>query len=469
MTTKETLTGVTDVGSPPHPEIPPVGTAFKIGRWWNGRTRMILFVFGGLIVLGRSDTLDPIKLAYLAAVAAVVVSAAIVAWQERQTREFASIQPWIAISLAVGAVVGVSLPVALAHGVAVGPWLRGAASYGLFAAAPLVAFDARRIISAREAVGWMAAAGALAAISFSIYWLDHRHIVELVVNPPVLPSAQLADAGFAVAVAFSFRSRHTVPWAVAGGLVLGALLITGTRTTFLVLAVVPILAIVAGRSHWRQVGRAILVGGAATSLVIVLTIAALNQPGSSPIPTPSARATTSTEPTAEASPPQATLSGTPRPELIGERLGSVWTVLSGQGWQSLSERIAQTKVAFAAFAANPLLGSGPGRLYRWVDSSGLIVEVPNLDTPLMIAAEFGLLGVAIVLALIGVFAWFIRITGRATGLGPEHLSVVGLATTFGLTGLLGPPMDDKGAAYALALVLTIALTAPAQGRRRVEL
>jgi hypothetical protein len=430
--------------------------AGRARSWWNGRTRLIVFVFGGLLVLQRSDTLDWPKLVYLVAAAGVVLSSVVTIWRTLNARDVAIIRPWLAVSAAFAVMVAVSLPIALAHEVGLVSWLRAAASYGLFAVAPLVAADARRAMSTKEAVGWMMLAGAIAAISFSIYWLQHRQIATLGIDPLGLPSAQLAYAGFAVAVACALASRSRAPaylWAVAAGLILGALFITGTRTTFLLLAVPVILAVIVGRSRLRETASSIAVGAVTTALVFLLTIAALSGP------------TTPAAPAGSSGTPQATA----RPDLIGERLGSVGTILvAPAGGQSLTERLAQTRAAFATFAANPLLGSGPGRLYSWTNASGKVVYTRTLDTPLMIAAEFGLLGALVLIALVSAFVWFIRLMGRTLGRGPEYLSVIGLGSTFGLTSLLGPPMDDKGAAYALALVLTIALTAAAPGSNDVK-
>ncbi len=468
MTAKQPLQGPTSLAPNSGLRPPPTKSLVDPRRLWNGRTRLILFVFGGLLALGRSDALDPTKLAYLAVVLAVVFWSAFLTWQNRGSLDLYGMKPWIAISIAIAVMLVISLPVAFAHGVSFAPWLRGAAPYGLFAAAPFVALDARRSISTREALGWMTLAAALAAISFSIYWLEHRHIADFGIQPLVLPSAQLADAGFAVTVAFAFRSRRAGPWALVAGSILGALLVTGSRTTFLLFAVAAILAVVAGRSRWRQIGTAVMLGAAAAAMVVLLTVAVLT-PGLSPGPANSSPpAATRPESTPGSSPIPSTHE-TPRPDLIGEHLGSIWTVFSdGGSGQSLRERIVQTETAYDAFTANPFLGAGPGKTYIWTNSSGRIVESSNLDTPLMIAAEFGLAGILLVFALVAVFGSFIRVTSRATGPGPEHLSVVGLAATFGLTGLLGPPMDDKGAAYALALVLTIALSAAGHMRADVE-
>lgn len=453
--------------------------------WWNGRTRLVLFVFGGMLVLQRSDSLDTPKLIYLVAAAAIVVSSAIALWRRPDSRGDTVMRHWLALSVAFGLMIAVSLPVALAHGAGYTPWLRGAAAYALFAVAPLVAFDARRLVSTREALRWMMLAAGLAAVSFSIHWMERRGIADLGIDPLVLPSAQLAYAGFAVAVAFALRSPRSVPWAVGAGLILGALLITGARTTLLLLAVPAILAVVVGRSNWRRTGLAIGVIAATTGLVFVSTITALSiqspvpspaPPGSSGSPPLTATPSTATTPGATSpgggtgsSPPPVKPPATPRPDLIGERLGSVGTILvNPASAQSLTERIAQTQAAFVVFAADPLLGSGPGKLYRWIDSSGVTVDSYTLDTPLMVAAEFGLLGITVCIGLVATFAWFIRRTRRTGAGGPEHLSVVGLATTFGLTGFLGPPMDDKGAAYALALVLTIAASLPRRKEPNVE-
>jgi hypothetical protein len=413
----------------------------RSGLLWNRRIRLVAYVFGGLLVLQRSDTLDSPKLVYFAVATATVLSSAWVAWRHRDEPGFAVMRPWIAISLAFAAMIAISLPVALSHGVAFTPWLRAVAPYGLFAAAPIVALDARRAIGRSEAIGWMILAATLAASSFSIYWVQHRQIADLGIEPPVLPSAQLAFAGFALAVAFAFGSSRSGRWAVLSGLILGAILITGARTTLLLLGVPAVLAVVAGRCRWKTTAVAIGIGALTTTLVLTLTIFALSSPS-----------------TSKTIVSDGTSAATARPGLIGEHLGSVTTVLADTAsGQSLHERLAQTEAAFVAFAGDLVLGSGPGQVYSWTDSSGRTVDTRTLDTPLMIAAEFGLLGIAVLIGLVAVFAWFIRYLYRTVGPGPELLGFIGISTTFALTSLLGPPMDDKGAAFALCLLITVVL------------
>lgn len=441
---------------------PPTSWAIEAARWWNGRTRTVLFVFSGLIVLQSSDALDLAKLVYLVLAGAVVVSAAVVAVHRPDRYGLFGVRPWLAISVAIAIMIAISLAVAMGHGIGFTPWLRGVAPYALFAVAPLVALDARRVMSAHEAVVWTMLAGVLAAVSFSIYWLERRQIVDLGIDRLVLPSAQLAYAGFAVATAFALRSGRPVRWGVAAGLILGLLLITGSRTTLLLVVVAAILAIAVGHSEWRRTTRALVSGAATAGIVVAVTVAILSSQTltlASPRPGP---AVSSTPGTSNQSPASTKPDEAPRPDLIGERLGSVGQMVTDPAsGQSLKERIAQTQAAFVAFAADPWLGSGPGRLYTWTNSSGVRIESYDLDTPLMVPAKFGLLGILVSIALIGAFAWFIRLTRRTIGRGPEHLSVVGLAVVFGLTSFLGPPMDDKGAAYALTLVMAIALPAVA--------
>jgi predicted permease len=66
------------------------------------------------------------------------------------------------------------------------------------------------------------------------------------------------------------------------------------------------------------------------------------------------------------------------------------------------------------------------------------------------------MGLLVGLATVGVFVWFC-LTAVTKRRSPAQLAFVGLAATFGLTSLLGPPMEDKGAAFALALILALAL------------
>jgi hypothetical protein len=423
---------------------------------WTGKSRTLLFVFGGLLVLQASDVLDVGKLIYLVVAVAVILSAAAVIWVSRGDADIKMMRPWLAVSAAFAVMLAISLPVALTHGTGIVPWVRNVASYGLFAAAPLIAIDARRSMTDREIVALTLAGGTLAAVSFSVAWLARRSIADFGIGHLLLPSAQFSFVAFAVGLAVATSARRVLPWCAVSGAILGLLLVTGTRTTLLLTPVILLLAAAAGRVAWKQVGSALFVTGCATAAVVVLVFVAVNsrQLGANDavLPVPSASAGDAVS-SASALPS----SESPKSDSIGGHLGSIGELATNPASeQSLRERIAQSQVAFQAFLASPLLGSGPGQKYSWTNASGVHVESSMLDTPLMLPAAYGLVGIAVAGALVGTFFWFLRILGHSSRGRLGHLAFVGLAGVFGVTSILGAPMDDKGAAYGFALVLALA-------------
>ena len=86
---------------------------------WNGRTRLIVFVFGGLLTLQSSDALSLPKVFYLV-VCGAVVGAAVWSvrdlWSDHRSPEW----PWVVSSALFVALLAVSLPVALLGGTSPG-------------------------------------------------------------------------------------------------------------------------------------------------------------------------------------------------------------------------------------------------------------------------------------------------------------------------------------------------------------
>jgi len=226
--------------------------AARLTAAWNGRTRLILFVFGGLLTLQSSDELDLPKLLYLVACGLVVGSSV---WSMRDLRsDHGSPEwPWVVSSALFVALLAVSLPVALLGETGLVSWLRDASTYGLFAAAPIVAFDARRASSTRDLISLLIVAGLLASASFAVEWFARRSILLLPFDRLVLPTGQVASALFIVSVAWAFRGPR-IGWAGAtlAGFLLGVFLATGTRTTLILVVAPLVIAAALGRSAWRR-------------------------------------------------------------------------------------------------------------------------------------------------------------------------------------------------------------------------
>jgi O-antigen ligase len=57
-------------------------------------------------------------------------------------------------------------------------------------------------------------------------------------------------------------------------------------------------------------------------------------------------------------------------EYLGERLTLVTVTGNSEEDLSYTDRVEQTRVAFEAFKAHPVLGTGPGTRFDWVTHDG---------------------------------------------------------------------------------------------------
>jgi O-antigen ligase len=292
-------------------------------------------------------------------------------------------------------------------------------------------------------------AGLLASASVAVRWFALRSILILPFDRIVLPTGAVASALFVVSIAWAFRGpRIGLAGAALAGFVLGVLLATGTRTT-LILMVAPLaMALAFGRSAWRRTLLTCTLVVAATfvttsAITYTLEVAAAGSP------TPGTAAA--------GSPIPGTAPLIPQPQVITNRIGSLVDLVrdpSSQG--SFRERLSQTRVAAEAFLAHPLFGVGPGKDIAWVDDSGGTQQGYYLDTPLMFEAKFGLAGLAVVLSWAGCALVSLRRLVRRDGWTSGTLALLGYGALFAAGSTLGPPMDDKGASFALAFVLALA-------------
>jgi len=431
----------------------------------GGFARATIVIFGAMAVLQSSQGLDAVKLAYLGAATLAVGGSVWSVYRERADALVAFARPWLVASLVVAGIIGISLPVALLHGTAFSTWTRDAAAYALVVAAPWVALDLARSVTSRTMIGLTVLAGGLAALSYAIVWVQRRAITDVAIDRLVLPSFTLATALFAVAVAQSVSREHRrYWWAALASVTVALLLLAGTRTALAILIVPLVIIAIAWltdrslsfRTRIVPACLPLLTAGvivASTQLSLAVDLGHLGGPLSGSDGSGSSDGSRSP----------------PDPHTLEGRFDTFGSVLAGRD-ASLQDRVAQTRAAWDIFLASPLVGSGLGVVVPWTTTSGRLETEFTADTPVLVLAKFGVLGLVLVGALGG--AWLITIRRLNQG-GPSarasRLALAGFGAAIVALTPFGWQLEDKGTGLAVILILGLALSEAGQAdlvRRR---
>lgn len=430
---------------------------------FDGRVRIGFMVFGGMLALQSSQQLDATKFAYLAGSVVCLVGALAAVWRARASPEVRRASAWLVSSAALAVLLAASFLVARANQTPITDWVRDTAAYALFAAVPVFALDGRASATRRLLVGFLVAAGILGGLSWAIEWLGRRDILDLPFDRLVFPSGQLPGVLYLFALATAFASgRRGARWAILAGVVLGLFLVTGTRSSLLMLVSPLVMAAYAGRDRIRSSLRRylahVLVAGVVMLVFqLALALPVLIGPGQG-VGEP--RSTAATEPDGSGAASEPDGSGPapiPGADVLGERFGSLPEVIGNPiSDGSIKERLAQYRAAWALFVASPIIGVGPGHAIEWIDVSGYPRADYTADTPLVFPAKFGLVGVFVMLGVVYAYGATLRTALRRHRRSAITLTLVGygVATVVGLP--LGFPIEDKGASLALMLLLALA-------------
>lgn len=404
-----------------------------------GAIRLGLVVVGGLLVLQSSDRVDPPKLVYL--VVAVTAFAIAVYRIVASRREIppAYLRLLLASS-ALFAVLALSFAVAASNGTPTIDWFRDALAYGLFAAVPVLAYDAASPRGRRFLTVLLVVVGVVATASYALVWLDRRGLADLPVDRLLLPAGHVAIALYVFGVAAAMtRGQGAYRWALLAGAIIGVLLATGTRSSLLLFVAPVAIAIV--MRPWKPWRTLRILG--LHLLVALLVFAGLN---------------VVLEPAVIG--PAVTGSGQPRTPDAGDRFESLDDLATSPGTDpSVRERAAQYQAAWTLFLSSPVVGVGPGHEIVWTDVSGARRNEFTADTPLVLTAKFGLIGTVLVAAVtVASIAVVRRLVGRS-GRPTESLALFGFATAALVSLPLGMPIEEKGFSFALAMLLAVALSA----------
>ena len=421
-----------------------------------GAIRLAVVVGGGLLVLQSSPDLDAPKLAYLA-VAGIAFAGSLRSVTVGPARALARTYLHILISVAVFSVVlAGSFVVSAINGTRTIDWVRDVVGYALFAAVPVLAIDAAATTSKRFLIGFLTVVGLLASLSWAVEWLQRRLIIDLPFDRLLLPAGQVAVALYAFALAAAIKRRDIpLAWAATAGIVLGLFLVTGTRSS-IVLLVIPLAIWLAARP--REIGHGTRVVGihlvAALAIFAVVQLA-LEPAPDAPVASPSPGGAVGS-PGGGAASPVAVATPSPEAPSALDRFLSIEALANDP---SFKERAAQYGAAWDLFLSSPVVGVGPGHPIEWTDVSGLPRDDFFADTPLVFPAKFGLVGIeALGFVVVSYVRLFVGVVKRG-GWTAEALGLCGygLVTSVGLP--LGMPIEDKSFGFALLLLVALALSA----------
>lgn len=409
----------------------------------SARARLIVVVFGALIVFQSSDELTAPKLVYLFSLGISFGAALVRLPTLVGTPAFHDLKPMLRASVITFALILASLPVSILNDVPQKAWLRDVAPYVMVACAPFFALDAQASMESKMLRRLLVLGGTLGALGFSARWLTSRGIADLSFVPVGLPTLLLAATVFAYGIAVLLHGhRRRLAWAVFTSLVFAMLLSTGTRTA-LVLLVAP-LAIVVG-SHHRLAQRSVRLVVAAPCLALLVFLGA-----------------------------QAVAHVT---NADREALATRTSLLFATGRttdNSYVERLSQTAASWDAFRSSPIMGNGPGQPIVWTDYQYEVHLSTTVDSPVSFLAKFGLVGLVaagfLIVGYIGALKAFRARTGAPT---IAQLALIGFGAVATAWSLLLNPYEDKGFAIGLILLFAVAAreasdAAPQVERRRDE-
>jgi O-antigen ligase len=401
--------------------------------WRQAAARMAFVVVGGLFVLvSNANHLTATKVVYFAGVALALVSILCrrelyAALRERST----TVRTLAPMTLALGALILISLPVAHAQHTAFSPWLRDAATYGLAAAAPLFIWDFERNASprlGRLALVLLAVGGVLSGLSLLVQWLGARGVTSTRVSLHVLPGQLLPGALALFLAARAGSAARGRGWYAVGALAIPlALILTGTRSLLSLLVCVVLVLV----TRWNE-KRPLALWTGAVVVAAALLVAGLVALGNH---------------------------GHPGVAKLSHRITSIpHTVAHPTSDASYRLRANEWRVSWQAFKAHPVLGVGPGHTFTWsCRSSGCLTGTLSrydLDSPVTFPAKFGVLGlVALVVVAVSLVA-FLRARRRSAP--RDGWLAFAWYLVFAVTLLpFGWPVEQKD--FALGLLLLGAL------------
>jgi O-Antigen ligase len=271
------------------------------------------------------------------------------------------------------------------------------------------------------------AAGVLGVTAWAVEWLGRREIAHFDVSRIAFASVFVPAALFAYAMASALHGcAKRVIWLLVAAVVLALLVSTGTRST-LTLVLIPLaIALIVRRERVNRTMRLLALGPLAAVLTLAVAVAVISVLGANT-------------------------------EQLNERLALVTVTANSEEDASYNDRVEQSRVAFDALKAHPVLGTGPGTRFDWMTHDGRPLSDFVLDTPMTFPAKVGALGLLVLVFLVATFFAFERRLGRGRPPTVADLTLIGFLAAVAALGFLAPPFEDKGLSFGLILILALAL------------
>jgi hypothetical protein len=300
-------------------------------------------------------------------------------------------------------------------------------------------------------------AGLLGGVSWAVEWLSRRQIVDVPLARIVFPSGQLPGLLYLFAIATALTGgRRSAVWALLAGVILGLFLITGTRSSLLLLIGPLAMVALIGRARIGLALRSVVLHGVSAAVVLLAFQFAL----ALPVLLETGRSTSLPGSPNEPGGPGRTPPTVPT--IVDEHIGSLPGLVENPAADpSVKERVAQYEAAWALIRSSPIVGVGPGHSIEWVNVSGHLRSGYTADTPLVMPAKFGLLGVIVFSGTALAYAMTLQTALRRDRRSAVSLTLVGFGLVLLVTLPLGFAVEDKGASFALILLLALAFAEPA--------
>jgi hypothetical protein len=391
-------------------------------------------MFGGLVVLQSSAGIDVAKVAYFSGCILAFGIAFIRSRRLESVLILEIMRPFLLSSLAWILLVAGSFAVAMNYGSTPINWMRDSIPYLLIAAIPFSAMDMlvdlQRKPQSRLPMALFLLFGALTTIGFSANWIARRGYAELGIEGLFFSTFIFPCALFSFAAASALSSnRQRTMWALMAALVFMLPVLTGTRTSLVMLTAPAAVLIGQGANAVRHLPR--IVGLVASAGVLgIVTFITLPQYIDMDV------------------------------SVIVDRFSSITEITSDSyHGQSFDERSIVTSLTLESLRQSPLFGIGPGHIYEWaVPYNDEIKTGFVVDSPFGLAAKFGLLGMLVYLFTLGAIYRFQRALHRAgDAYCAERDAIRGFLAVIVVLSLIGSPLDDKGFSFAIAFLLLLGL------------